>query len=902
MPKKHSILLLIIFLMIILIPTTFAMENDTLTVQEESFNDVMSVDESNDIEMEPSSGEIHVDINGNDNNTGFAGSPVSTIKKAINISSENSKIIIHEGIYRENNLNITKSLEIRGEGNVIIDAEDTSRIFTINTGVNDKVLLSGITFSNGRAYQGGAIFVRNAQTTINGSRFVNNTALTEGGAIYWNSDNGRLTNTIFENNFARDGSAVSWGGIESTFTGGDYGEIVNCTFNENYLLLENDSCVGLSIYSNRMKVINSTFSNHNLIFNSSFGVLYINGDYATVIGCRFINNSMTLAGVLGFDGNYAIAHNNVFINNTLSLNGSFGGAIGIQSETATIYNNTFISNGGENAVGGAIFINTVETFQFSFINITDNIFTDNKAEKGGAIYTIGKTNMLSLLIENNTFDKNKAINGAGVYIVDVYNPVTIKNNKFKNLVAESGSGIYSNACILVSSNNLMENCSSNDADIYYSGEIQSKLNLKFNDAGAVFGQPVTLTAALTDEMGNTIATKKIKFIVNNETLKGNGGINSITTTFNGIGNYTITGSLEDGANIIENGTLKIIHYAKLNVNEVVYGKNPQIGFGLIDEAGNNLSGFKVIFTVNGNNLLVTTNASGMGLIKSNLNHGTYNITSRLYNQDNYQIVNDTFTINVLSSIESSNMNRAYNSGTDFKAILYDSDGYLLANIEVDLNVNGKHYKVITNSKGEAILNVKLSVGTYNVVVDNPLTGDSNSNTLKISKRITGNANINMFYLANKYYKVRVFDDDGKAVGAVQIVKMTIGGKKYNVKTDKNGYASFKITLKPKTYTITATYKGVKVSNKVVVKPVLTAKNISKKMSKIVKFSAKLVNTNGKALKGKTLIFKFKGKTYRVSTNAKGIATVSLKDLKVGNYKIVTKYGKTTLTNTIKIKK
>ena len=83
---------------------------------------------------------------------------------------------------------------------------------------------------------------------------------------------------------------------------------------------------------------------------------------------------------------------------------------------------------------------------------------------------------------------------------------------------------------------------------------------------------------------------------------------------------------------------------------------------------------------------------------------------------------------------------------------------------------------------------------------------------------------------------------------------------------------------------------------------LTAKNISKKKAKKVKFSAKLVNSKGKAVKGKKITFKIKGKTYKVKTNKKGQATLTLKNLKVGKYKITTKYGKSTIKNTIKIKK
>ena len=149
-------------------------------------------------------------------------------------------------------------------------------------------------------------------------------------------------------------------------------------------------------------------------------------------------------------------------------------------------------------------------------------------------------------------------------------------------------------------------------------------------------------------------------------------------------------------------------------------------------------------------------------------------------------------------------------------------------------------------------------------------------------------------------KIRIDDNGNPASG--QYVTLKINGKNVKIKSDANGYISFKITLSPKTYTVTAEYKGFKVSNKIVVKPVLTAKNISKKKSKKIKFNAKLVNGKGKALKGKKITFKIKGKTYKVKTNKKGIATLVLKNLKVGKYKVTTKYGKSTIKNTIKVKK
>ena len=889
-------LLLTIFIIFILIPFSFAVNNNE-TIELEANNDDIPI--SNEFHN-----DIHVDVNGDDNNEGNEDSPVATINKAINISSNNSKIFIHEGIYKENNLNITRPVEIYGMGSVIIDAENSSRIFTINTKPSDEVILNGITFVNGRAYQGGAIYVRNAITTIDNSKFVNNTALTEGGAIYWNSDYGTLMNTVIEGNTARDGAGVSWGGINSTFTGGDYGQVINCTFSNNHLVQDEDACIGLSIYSNRAKVINSSFVNHNVVYNSSFEVLYINGDYSTVSGCLFANNSMTMAGAAGFDGNYVEVYDNIFVNNTLSFNDSFGGAMGIQSETIDVYNNTFIGNGGDYCVGGAIFVNTVETFQFNFITIKDNVFINNIAFNGAGIYATSNSNFLTLLIENNTFDGGKSINGAGIFLRDIYDPVNIRNNSYKDLVAENGAGIYAFACTLDLSHNIMENCTSeNGGEIYSYGDINSGLKLIFNNVSGTLSRDVTLTAILLDDSDNTISTNYISFYVDGAEVKGGKSLNSIKTSFNEVGVKEITGKFLKGEATVQPGFLTILNSLNLNTHNIVaYGKTAVIVMNLTDSYNNPVPNANVIINFNGNDLLLISNGEGIAKTSISMDYGVYTLTAQYIGDDNYQPTNSTFNVTVLSSIVSSDLTRAYNSGMDFSATLFNNDGSKLTNTEITLVVNGKEYKVVTDSNGVVKLNKKLSVGKYNVMLSNPATGDEISNNLVIVKRLTGNKNVNMYFGAGSYYKVRVYGDDGKPVGAGEVVKMTINGKTYNVKTDKNGYAKFKITLKAKKYTITAKYKGVKVSNKVVVKPVLTAKNISKKKAKTIKFQAKLVNTKGKALKNKKITFKVKGKTYKAKTNKKGIATISIKNLKVGKYTITTKYGKSTIKNTIKIKK
>ena len=71
---------------------------------------------------------------------------------------------------------------------------------------------------------------------------------------------------------------------------------------------------------------------------------------------------------------------------------------------------------------------------------------------------------------------------------------------------------------------------------------------------------------------------------------------------------------------------------------------------------------------------------------------------------------------------------------------------------------------------------------------------------------------------------------------------------------------------------TTSYNGKTYKNTVTVKQVLKATKVTvKKTAK--KFTLKAtLKINGKLVKGKVIIFKFNGKTYKVKTNRNGIIT------------------------------
>ena len=192
----------------------------------------------------------------------------------------------------------------------------------------------------------------------------------------------------------------------------------------------------------------------------------------------------------------------------------------------------------------------------------------------------------------------------------------------------------------------------------------------------------------------------------------------------------------------------------------------------------------------------------------------------------------------------------------------------------------------------------VSTATYDKSVGNNIS--RNTLTVKSYKLVA--SDLTKYYTANGKLNIYVKDSKGNVVSGA-VVHVVFNKQKIDLKTNSKGYVSLDAkNLAVGKYTIKATCNALSISKKITVKPLLVTKNLSKKKAKTIKFTAKLLNNKGKILKNKKVTFKFKGKAYSAKTNSKGIATLSLKNLKVGKYTIQTSYGKSTVKNTITIKK
>lgn len=192
----------------------------------------------------------------------------------------------------------------------------------------------------------------------------------------------------------------------------------------------------------------------------------------------------------------------------------------------------------------------------------------------------------------------------------------------------------------------------------------------------------------------------------------------------------------------------------------------------------------------------------------------------------------------------------------------------------------------------------LSTVTYDKSINNNIT----RNILTVKSYNLVASDLTKYYTGSQKFKITLKDSDGKTISGATI-RVTFNKKTIALTTNTGGYVELDTkNLNVGKYTIKAVTSSLSISKKITVKPLIVTKNLSKKKAKTVKFTAKLLNNNGKIVKNKKITFKLNGKTYMAKTNSKGIATVSLKNLKVGKYTITAIYGKSSVKNTITIKK
>ena len=671
---------------------------------------------------------------------------------------------------------INRPLNLFGNGNKI-DASNSARIFNI---VSTDVFINGITFLNGNAVNGGAI--TGGSYGVIRCTFTGNHADNYGGAMY----NGHAENCLFKNNYALYGAAIYNGTVErSNFESNNasYGGAIydtyayDSTFTNNVALVSSGAMEGGSAN-------NCTFTRNSA---KSYGA----ASKAFLLNCQFTNNfASTIGGAIGGSG--CSADNCTFVNNYAT---NEGGAVYMAYVTNSEFRDNHANYGGAisgnvNSVVNSIFINNYANEMggaLANVYAVDCEFRRNHAHEGGAMY--GSSAKNCTFISNYATESSGAIKGYAedCQFVDnsAYRAGAIegdaKNSRFEENHAVTGGAMYANSA---------ENC------IF--------LKNYADEGGAIYGGSAVLCT-----------------FVENHAKTGGAMYSGSVASSNFTRNVAeISGGAHYRSSIVNCHLYDNLPKYLLEVSdfEAIYGFGGEIKVQISDSQTyvRNIKTLVKIYDMDNNVVFVSSCLSG-GTCFVDLDLGEFTLVVSV-EDSNYNVDPVTRYINIkkATSFYVVSVTATYGINNPLIVNLHDSDGSILKNAPVKVNVHGALKTYRTNNNGQVLVPTNsLSPGSYYVLVnydgDSKYFKASSSATITVKKAKPNMIVSNMKYYAKEKTKkfYMILKDNLYRVMKNTKVTLKVKGKTYTAKTNSNGRATFKITkLKKKgKYTATVKYNG-----------------------------------------------------------------------------------------------
>ena len=347
---------------------------------------------------------------------------------------------------------------------------------------------------------------------------------------------------------------------------------------------------------------------------------------------------------------------------------------------------------------------------------------------------------------------------------------------------------------------------------------------------------------------------------------------------NDLSDATDSGS-EDPAEPTKNST-SIVSSSSSVVNGYDYSVT------LKDNNGNVLSGKTLTFTFNGKSYTKTTDSKGVASLNINAKAGSYIIGVIFDGDELYEnsSASNKITVNKTPTSISSSTKDAV-KGKSYSVVLKDKKGNVLASKAVTLTFNGKTYKLTTNSKGIVSFTITGTLGktyklTFKFAGDSYYAAYSGYKNLKVKKstKIVGS---NARLVKGAIYSVTLRDSSNKVLSK-KTVTVVFNGKTYTKTTNSKGVISLTLNAAPaKSYVIDYKYGGGSYyapSSKKVNVYIKTPTKLTNSGSSVGKgkyYYITLKDSNGKVLSDRNVILKYRGKTYRKTTNSKGVVSLKI---------------------------
>ncbi|MEE0024307.1 MAG: hypothetical protein UEW62_01680, partial [Methanobrevibacter sp.] len=193
----------------------------------------------------------------------------------------------------------------------------------------------------------------------------------------------------------------------------------------------------------------------------------------------------------------------------------------------------------------------------------------------------------------------------------------------------------------------------------------------------------------------------------------------------GQGKYIIT-AINPATGEMSSNNITVISKIIENSDLTKYYRNAtQYAVKIIGDDGKAVgAGESVTFNINGVFYTRQTNASGIVKLNINLQPGDYIITAEY---KNCRVSNN---VRVLPVLTAKDLAKKYGAPDQFVATLVDGQGKPYAKQTVTFNINGVFYSRVTESSGQAKLNINLMAGEY--IITSTYNGCNIANKITIS--------------------------------------------------------------------------------------------------------------------------------------------------------------------------
>ena len=827
-----------------------------------------------------------------------------------------------------------------GKGNMTPNNNNGGALVVTQGNIPISGTIINSNFTNNKAQYGGAAWINEGTVDISNSNFINNTAGVDGGAIYSNGDL-RISDSDFDNNKAQKADIIysNINGLLS-INGNNYS---NYTENKAPII----NLAGIETISSDGGVIITVLDNKTV--NVCYGDVVTLHAIITVDGVLVANQDLSFSVYNG--ENVVVCKANSLLNGsyvaTYKINDVINKTVSIVYDGPEVHINTGILNvskanpdltvGALNITVGDLEIITVtgpkdatglitltlngidyilpiyngeakfyfQDLAYGTYDVSASYSGDNHyvAAENSTVFKVDKVLAnLNIHVEDITFGENglviitlpSDIDGSIVTVNvngKVY-PVDIENGFGKLPLRELDACDYTISAVFAGNDKYLPGVSNALLTV---SKADPALNVLISDVGydGVFNINVALTGVDAIGLnGNVIVTVNNKnYSVNIVNGKGTAvgvklaaGTYDFTAAWAGNDNYNAVG---DSGKF---SVAKVDSIIDVAVSDIKVGEDAVISVKLLSDATGS-----VTVTVNGKDYTETV-VNGVANVKvADLKAGTYDVAVKYSGDNNYNaaVATSSFTVSKVDSTMDVTVNDIVFGGDLTVDVVLPGD----ATGEVVITVNGVDYHVaIENGKATGTIG-GLVAGDYTVTVK--YAGDDKYTAVEIAKGVNvakaqpvlGVVIADVDYGNGFVIEATLTGVNGAPLSGNVIV--TVAGKEYTVKvTDGKGIATGD-KLAAGTYAFAAVWAGDDNYN-------IVTENGDFKVNKID--SSVVVNVNNIKV-GEDAVISVKlasdatgevvitvnGEDYTAAIE-NGVASVTVSDLKAGDYTVTVKYS------------